>query len=80
MFEARVVISKILKNVIKREESRDKLLSLIEKNFGNKDEIKDRYEQLILISSKIIKEIGALGQEHRMFKRPFIYFKVDYID
>ncbi len=44
MFEARVVISKILKNVIKREELRDKLLSLIEKNFGNKDEIKDRYE------------------------------------
>ena len=45
MFEARVVISKILKNVIKREELRDKLLSLIEKKTDdNKDEIKEQYE------------------------------------
>ena len=45
MFEARVVISKILKNVIKREELRDKLLSLIEKKAENKqDQIKEHYD------------------------------------
>jgi hypothetical protein len=33
------------------------------------------------MSSRIVKEVHALGEEHRNFlKRPFIYNKVDYLD
>lgn len=32
------------------------------------------------MSSKIMKSIGNLGDEHRNLKRPFIYNKEDYVE
>jgi hypothetical protein len=33
-----------------------------------------------VVSSRIIKEVEALGHEHRNLKRPFIFEKIDYVE
>jgi hypothetical protein len=39
-----------------------------------------KYDELLYLSSKIVKDIVRLGDEHRNLKRPFIYNKVDYAE
>jgi hypothetical protein len=43
-----------------------------------KDEIMSLYDEIIISSSKIFKDIYTLGHEHRNMKRPFIYSKANY--
>ncbi len=83
MVEAKVHVAKILKNVIKREEMRDKFVQILEKLKDSQnidtESILKQYQDLLFLSSKIIKDIVCLGDEHRNLKRPFIYNKVDYV-
>ncbi len=83
MVEAKIQVAKILKNIIKREQMRDKYVELIEKQ---KDQPKPdselilrQYQDLMYLSSRIVKDIICLGDEHRNLKRPFIYNKADYV-
>ena len=45
-----------------------------------KEEIESKYDQLVYLSSRVIKDVGILGEEHRNLKRPFIFNCNNYIE
>jgi hypothetical protein len=82
MVEAKIMVSKILKSIIKREELRDQMLSLLDSSASKEDRDNEPllrlYQDLLILSSRILKDIALLVEEHRILKRPFIFNKQDY--
>ncbi len=75
MYEARSLIVKILKLIMKREDVKKQL-----EDAKSGEAALESYEELTSLSERIIKQYRALEDEHRIFKRPLVFNKADYID
>eukprot|EP00347_Sterkiella_histriomuscorum_P014584 403360325 len=78
MYEAEISITKILRQVISREKQKDKLEHFIENR--QLDHLSKCFDDMMILSSKILFQIDTLANEHRNFKRQFIFNKSDYTE
>lgn len=61
------------------------MLDLVEQDFEDSNEnqkrdLIEKYEELLQLTSRIVKEAIYIGEEHRNLKRPFIYNGVNYLE
>ncbi|CDW73801.1 UNKNOWN [Stylonychia lemnae] len=100
MYEANTQIMKIIDLIIKQDQLKAQINSMIvdsdglitvinqqedanlsmAKHMMNKNEIKPLQLELNRTCSRILTSISILQEEHRIFKRPFIIYGMDYIE
>ena len=56
------------------------MLLHLEKEVTNQEDIASQNETMLILSSRIIKDVANLGDEHRNLKRQFYFNKVDYVE
>jgi len=74
-YEAKATVSKILKNILKREKIREEVDTT-----GDRGRASKLHSELLQFSAKVYKDIRTLQEEHRNMKRPFVFQDKDYLE
>lgn len=78
MYDCKNIMTRILRLVIQRQTAKRELGALSE-NLSDPEAYSTKYKDFRVLSQRLQAQINTMQEEHKIFKRPFIFYGKDYI-